>query len=50
MSKHNRERKRLWKLGLHPKQIGRKPTAAMIVVAKEKERRADLERREALRR
>ena len=24
MSKHNRERRKLWKLGLHKKQIGRK--------------------------
>jgi hypothetical protein len=24
MSKHNRVRKRLWKLGLHKRQVGRK--------------------------
>lgn len=30
MSKHNRERRLLWKLGLHRKQIGRKVSHAEL--------------------
>jgi hypothetical protein len=44
VSKHNRERKQLWKLGLHKKQIGRKATASQIFCAKQKAIRAKLER------
>jgi hypothetical protein len=48
MSRHNRNRKTLWRLGIHPKQTGRKPTTKELANAKQRANEARLTQRKGV--